>query len=414
MCVCVCVGMAVASNFFRYRVIKTIASQRDLPTPPGAAVVVPSKQAPLPKLDLLYVLSVVMCLGYSAHGCWRRGVVHATGVSLMAGVTVRHLDALPTATHTPPSHPTHTYTYIHSFGVALPTEDQDYDPAGAINDALFAFLRTGAANPLRDIPLQWDSLSQARMVLEAAGSVDLEPLKLVAWDEMTSDFAITRWAFAGLGAHRLVRVPDSTNTSASYFVSDWTWLAGLEVRPGFERYGAAAYFNARGELTSITWSHGGDVVVRPGEKDWAHAKWAYKCSVIVGATLRDHLVGTHFLAANLRTWDGTACRAFCSALDRVGVVVCVKVAAPNGGCAGCAGCGGCAGCARVQGCKGCGCDPCAHVRMCAHVQVFLTFLTPLLLVTSSSSSPPRTNCPTRHQLQRLLLSSCRRVTLCDA
>jgi hypothetical protein len=38
--------------------------------------------------------------------------------------------------------------------------------------------------------------------------------------------------------------------------------------------------------------------VTPDMKEWSHAKWVWKCSVLVGVTLKDHLVGVHFEVAN--------------------------------------------------------------------------------------------------------------------
>ena len=204
-----------------------------------------------------------------------------------------------------------------SFGVELPTYDPNCDTSNAIGDALFAFLRMPAFNPLRDVSTPWDSLEQAHRVLQAAGATDLQPLLLVPWKEMISDHAISRWAFAGLAAHRLQRLPGATNASTTAFQSDWSWLHAFDVRPGFERYGATAYFDAEGTLTSIFWSHG-NVTVKPGDRLWPHAKWAFKCSVLVGVTLRDHLTGVHLLAANFCTcWCWlVACARGCASFAR--------------------------------------------------------------------------------------------------
>lgn len=55
--------------------------------------------------------------------------------------------------------------------------------------------------------------------------------------------------------------------------------------------------------------------VTKGMPEWEHVKWclslwwnsqilvcrAYKCSVVAGATVKDHLVGIHFMASNFLT-----------------------------------------------------------------------------------------------------------------
>lgn len=125
----------------------------------------------------------------------------------------------------------------------------------------------------------------------------------------------------------------------STFVSDFTWMCTLGVRPGFERYGAAAYFNEHAQLIAIWWSHGQAMLTQvDGERRgvpparwglssgpelrllrvrlegfcyhraacphhsfrWIHAAWAYRCSALTGVTLRDHLVGTHLVRSFAR------------------------------------------------------------------------------------------------------------------
>lgn len=35
--------------------------------------------------------------------------------------------------------------------------------------------------------------------------------------------------------------------------------------------------------------------------EWEHVKWAFKATVLAGATVKDHLVGVHFMASNFLT-----------------------------------------------------------------------------------------------------------------
>ena len=51
------------------------------------------------------------------------------------------------------------------------------------------------------------------------------------------------------------------------------------MRPGFEGYGAVAYFDEAAALLEIHWcagDGGNGTAVRPGDAGWAHAKWAFK------------------------------------------------------------------------------------------------------------------------------------------
>ena len=151
------------------------------------------------------------------------------------------------------------------------------------------------------------------------------------------------------------------------YLSDFSWMRGAEVRPGFEHYGATAYFDSRMTLIALDWSHGGVRVVKPllaeerttrcrnrphgprsymnatrGDaasasaaeakaaeegtskrqaalslaaeegriiddddcdddhmRAWRHGMWSWKGSVLVGITLKDHLLEDHLIMSNL-------------------------------------------------------------------------------------------------------------------
>jgi len=187
------------------------------------------------------------------------------------------------------------------YGSQIPTWDEDMPGTWLkrfMSSVIFDYLRTGLLNPLQDVHVDFASAAEAHQLFELAARPELKVLELTPWQEMRSDKAISRFAFAGLAAHRTQRIGDGKGKVA--YKNDWTWLYDLEVRPGFERYGAAAYFSEDAELVKIFWSHG-DREVYPNDHEWEHAKWAYKCSVIAGVTLKDHLVGIHFMASNFLT-----------------------------------------------------------------------------------------------------------------
>lgn len=145
--------------------------------------------------------------------------------------------------------------------------------------------------------------------MEAAVGHDLDQRLLVANTDHSSDKAISRWCYAGMAAHRL-QCPGITgyrvgmsmdsepvqNKTDEYCLVDFSWLSGFEVREGFETYGATAFFDKERKLTKIHWSHG-DKTVTPKDSEWAHAKWAFKVSVLLGVTLRDHLADVHHIVS---------------------------------------------------------------------------------------------------------------------
>lgn len=158
--------------------------------------------------------------------------------------------------------------------------------------------------PMTDISQEWESEEIAKEILLNAVNIDLEPLKLVTWVEMKSDDAIRRWAFAGLTAHATKKLSnpeiDPTTGKTIAYVNDWSWLNKYNVRPGFERYGATAYFNDKQQLVQIYYPNEKKNVTKENSSPdlWEHSKWVYKCSGITGVTLKDHLVGLHFMASN--------------------------------------------------------------------------------------------------------------------
>jgi hypothetical protein len=121
---------------------------------------------------------------------------------------------------------------------------------------------------------------------------------------MDSDDQTARWAFAGFAAHTLEPVLGADSDGAVYF-SDFTWMKGLEVRAGFEQYGAAAYFNENQELLKVEYSHINRMVY-PSDGDlWKRAKFIWRSSAMVGITLRDHLAGLHLTFADDVTASAT-------------------------------------------------------------------------------------------------------------
>jgi hypothetical protein len=186
--------------------------------------------------------------------------------------------------------------------VRLPTIDEDWPPADFKRKAMLWLLRNGVLFPVRDYADSWVNAEEARDTYQEIlplGSFMARPYH--SWTEMTSDAAMSRIGFAGLGALRMLPpgvLPAGTEVEpGTAWVSDLSYLGAYEVREGFERYGARACFDAEQRPIAIYWCHAG-VWVRPGDAAWAHAKWVWRCSLLVGTTVTDHLVGCHWLIAN--------------------------------------------------------------------------------------------------------------------
>ena len=106
------------------------------------------------------------------------------------------------------------------------------------------------------------------------------------FDDFDKDEAISHIAFYGIGQNYLKKVTEK-DESIAYDV-DVTILSTLETRPGYETYGANAFFDEEKNLLEIYVSSMGKTV-KPGEDEWKHAKWVWRTSLVTIVTAGAHL-----------------------------------------------------------------------------------------------------------------------------
>jgi hypothetical protein len=100
------------------------------------------------------------------------------------------------------------------------------------------------------------------------------------------------------------------------YVNDNTVLGSYRVRRGYQRYGAAAYFDRDFHLIGVYTCCDGKYYDRPSKlaevvdgmdevdfefqefDEWRHAMWAWRVSALALVTVADHLVNVHMIAAN--------------------------------------------------------------------------------------------------------------------
>jgi len=127
------------------------------------------------------------------------------------------------------------------------------------------------------------------------------PKAMSTFYDITTDDAQVAIAKCGMGQLYLKANKNEYLKAFGDVICDTGVLATLSVRPSFERLGAIAVFkresNDKWTLTAIDWKHG-DKVVRPGDHDWEHAKWAWRCSILTLLTAVNHLVQAHWIVAN--------------------------------------------------------------------------------------------------------------------
>lgn len=139
------------------------------------------------------------------------------------------------------------------------------------------------------------------------GSGSALPHAKAPWEEMSSDVAQGKLAKCGFGQLYCKLNADRSVEEFGDIVCDVRSLGGLDVRPGFEKLGAAAYFKRSGsgsdcdggpwEITAIDWCHE-DRLVLPDDPLWEHVKWAWRCSINMRITAVEHLVHTHWIMSN--------------------------------------------------------------------------------------------------------------------
>jgi len=197
---------------------------------------------------------------------------------------------------------------ISETGYTIPTEDEDVEGGSSwlydtVTHVIFdVLMRSPLIFPIHDSDATWKSLAEANSVLKLAGGPHLpEPVSDWTGVDVTSDDAIVQMVFAGMCGSRVMRMTkEQTNADVdkAMWSVDFTELAGLETRAGFERFGAKAFFDKTQKLVRIYWSHGG-MSVRPGDLEWAHAKWVFRCSSLVAITAVEHLLENDLIYSNI-------------------------------------------------------------------------------------------------------------------
>lgn len=187
----------------------------------------------------------------------------------------------------------------------LPTVDEDWPASDLKRRTFLAVLRNGVLFPVKDYDDPWECAEVARDTFQEVlplGSFMARPYHY--WREMRSDAAMSRIAFAGLGALRMMpygrEEGDPAKLAGAAWQHDLRFLSKYEVRAGFEHYGARAVFDEAQRPVAIFWCEKGEWVF-PKDPAWEHAKWAWRCTLLVGTTVADHLVGVHWMIANYVT-----------------------------------------------------------------------------------------------------------------
>ena len=113
------------------------------------------------------------------------------------------------------------------------------------------------------------------------------PEALEHFGDFEKDETISELAFFGIGQNYLKKAIGKEGIIA--YEVDTTVLSKFETRPGYEMYGANAFFGEDKKLVEIYVSSMGKTI-KPEDKEWMHAKWVWRASLLTHVTIGRHLV----------------------------------------------------------------------------------------------------------------------------
>jgi hypothetical protein len=181
-------------------------------------------------------------------------------------------------------------------------EDQSNETGKEQAEVFNTFLEIGTAMfdllEYNEKPVYFETENQKDAIaslLEKHFSEGRVPEPLEHFDDFEKDATISNMAFFGIGQNFLKKATGKEG-KISYEV-DTTVLSGLETRPEYEMYGANAFFGEDRKLMEIYVSSMGKTI-KPEDKEWMHAKWVWRVSLVTLVTAGNHLMKTHWTVAN--------------------------------------------------------------------------------------------------------------------
>jgi len=189
---------------------------------------------------------------------------------------------------------------MYGDAIALATTDEDFDEPLS-KRMLRKFVNVVQRNDFEDTNEAWPSVAAAITFRETYLG-DVMPAVNVRYEELCSDDAMSRMAFSGLCCGYTRGIAEDADADVpipkgAAFVADCSFLNQFRVKPGYEQYGAIAYFDAKCSIVGIFWCHANRMVM-PRDKDWEHAKYVWRSTFLAIVTIKDHLFETHMVESN--------------------------------------------------------------------------------------------------------------------
>jgi hypothetical protein len=180
-------------------------------------------------------------------------------------------------------------------------KDEDAATRPAILKAIIRL--NNRLNPIVDTDTAWASVESGKQGIQSIFGKYL-PEKRVDWKghDPAGDEALRWWVFSGFGALELRRLEEQTARTEQvggripWFVSSYEFLKDLPVRPGLASYGGAVYLDQQGNILKMR-LRGKDVFPHEGQT-WEAAKFAYRSTSLMWATMYHHLFYSHYSISN--------------------------------------------------------------------------------------------------------------------
>lgn len=126
---------------------------------------------------------------------------------------------------------------------------------------------------------EWDSINITKLGND--NQVIEELFNSTEFTGHVSDYWLTLIAFTGFAAHRTQKIEASDDHPGCYYINDVSFLSAYNVRAGYRKYGAIAYFDNKYCITKIYLSYSGKTYTPNSyiKREWEHAKWCWKVCV---------------------------------------------------------------------------------------------------------------------------------------
>jgi hypothetical protein len=197
----------------------------------------------------------------------------------------------------PPKNPDRPFTT--KFGIRFPNHDSilpedSYDLEGTAARTVVRYFNKMEFTDVEGFfP---DSYAEMQSILDVFPHHTL-PVARTVWANWDSEQTLSNLVFCGLGQYYLTAARSAVKPATAVFEVDLSSLAAYAVRPGFEKYGAIAFFNAQRKCCGIHWTSKNKLVL-PGEADFPHVSVLFRSTMNFFCALGNHLVHIHWIVSN--------------------------------------------------------------------------------------------------------------------